>query len=317
MRTQVFFRLMAQLEQLTPQQGQTVQEKVIQIQGRYALATLGEARMAEQRGCSRCGAEHLQHWGRTGSGQQRYRCSRCGHSMTALSGTPLARLHGKALLPRHAECMTVSLSLRQVAQTLGIHRNTAFRWRHRMMPLLAAHQPAQLTGVVESDEIFIRRSYKGSEPLCRVRLTIAAKQPRPAAPRPPGIWPSCPRWREIPMPACCPSCRACPTLKKSPPSSARDSMGMRPFCALTRPPGIAPWLGTSRSNSTGLPDSSTLKGHSIFRISMPCTVASVPGWPLFAASRAVISTATSPGSVSSNRTPPPHQKPRCSLIPSD
>lgn len=161
MRPQVFSQLMVQLEQLTPQQGQVVQEKVIQLQGCYALVTLGAARMAEQRGCSRCGAEHLQHWGRTGSGQQRYRCPRCGHSMTALSGTPLARLHGKVLLSRHAECMTAGQSLRQVAQTLGIHRNTAFRWRHRMMPLLAAHQPSQLTGVVESDEIFIRRSYKG------------------------------------------------------------------------------------------------------------------------------------------------------------
>jgi len=52
-------------------------------------------------------------------------------------------------------------SVRKTAVRLGVHRNTAFRLRHLMLPKLERHQPSQLSGVAEIDEAFFRESYKG------------------------------------------------------------------------------------------------------------------------------------------------------------
>ena len=59
--------------------------------------------------------------------------------------------------------MKGSLSVREAARKLGIHRNTAFRFRHLMMPAPARHQPDSLPGIAEADEAFFRLSFKGAK----------------------------------------------------------------------------------------------------------------------------------------------------------
>ena len=56
--------------------------------------------------------------------------------------------------------MIESKTIRQSADDCDVHRNTAFRWRHRF--LLEAHdtQPQLLSGIVESDETFFRKQHK-------------------------------------------------------------------------------------------------------------------------------------------------------------
>lgn len=74
---------------------------------------------------------------------------------------PFSGIHNEDLLLNNASCMNESLNVREPAEALGVHRNTAFRLRHLMMPVLATHQPGELPGLAEADEAFFRMSYKG------------------------------------------------------------------------------------------------------------------------------------------------------------
>lgn len=44
---------------------------------------------------------------------------------------------------------------------MGVHRTTAFRWRHRFLTLPREVKAQHLDGVVEADETYVLRSYKG------------------------------------------------------------------------------------------------------------------------------------------------------------
>ena len=52
--------------------------------------------------------------------------------------------------------------MRKSASSCGVAVSTAFRWRHRFLRAPAANKPDKLSGIVEADEAFFRRSYKGS-----------------------------------------------------------------------------------------------------------------------------------------------------------
>ena len=89
------------------------------------LESVAQPRLA----CPACHSPQLHRHGHA-HGLQRYRCVPCGRN--ALTGTPLARLRHKSLWIEYAACLLDSASVRQAAQQLGVHRNTTFRWRHRM-----------------------------------------------------------------------------------------------------------------------------------------------------------------------------------------
>ena len=57
--------------------------------------------------------------------------------------------------------------MRKAAERVGVHRHTAFRWRHRFLHWVKHDRPAQLGGIVEADEMFILESQKGSRKLDR------------------------------------------------------------------------------------------------------------------------------------------------------
>lgn len=80
--------------------------------------------------CPHCGHERLYRHG-YGGGLQRYRCRLCRKTCNALTNTPLAflRLRGKWL--PFLECALRAESVRGAAASVGIHRNTSFRWRKR------------------------------------------------------------------------------------------------------------------------------------------------------------------------------------------
>jgi len=52
-------------------------------------------------------------------------------------------------------------------ERVGVHRNTAFRWRHRFLDRVKHDRPERLTGIVEADEMFLLESQKGSRKLDR------------------------------------------------------------------------------------------------------------------------------------------------------
>lgn len=116
--------------------------------------------------CPHCGGQHLVRRGIYNQ-LQRWQCKGCGKTFNIATGTPLAGLRDKSLLPAYAQCMTQKLSVNKTMRAMGISRDKAFRWRHRTLQGVVEHQPHALTGILEADETYFRYSEKGSRQLTR------------------------------------------------------------------------------------------------------------------------------------------------------
>jgi len=129
------------------------------------VALIGEVR-APGRCCPRCGNARCYRHG-FANDLQRYRCCACGRTFNDLTGTPLARLRHKAKWLAYSQVLLDSLPVRKASSRVGVHRNTAFRWRHRFLHWVKLDRPAPLRGIVEADETFLLESQKGSRTLDR------------------------------------------------------------------------------------------------------------------------------------------------------
>ncbi len=58
---------------------------------------------------------------------QRYRCKSCKKTYHALSGTPLAHLRYKSKWLKYLDALTETLTVRQAAKEVNVHRNNTFR----------------------------------------------------------------------------------------------------------------------------------------------------------------------------------------------
>ena len=161
MRRQSFTRLLSSLPNLTSYQLRKLTATVGELKERQEAREVVAKRLQAHPECPHCSHKEFTKWGSTGSGVQRYRCAGCQRTFTALTGTQFERAHDKARLIDHARVMADRLSVRKAGRALGIHRNTAWRYRHRMMPLIEKHQPRALEGILEADEVFFRESFKG------------------------------------------------------------------------------------------------------------------------------------------------------------
>jgi transposase-like protein len=126
-----------------------------------------ELRFAADPRCPACqSAEKIGKWG-SANGLKRYRCKTCKVSFNCLTGTPLAQLHKRELWLGNASALVEGLSLRKTAARLGVHVETAFRWRHRFLKAPKTLKPNKLEGTVEADETYFLKSEKGSRKLTR------------------------------------------------------------------------------------------------------------------------------------------------------
>ena len=126
---------------------------------RDPLATIGEGKV-ERLGCAHCGADEIVGWGRS-HGLPRYRCKACERTFNAATRTGMARLRKKDRWLDYAQAMIEGVSLAKAAERCGVHPTTAYRWRHRFLTALALDKPQTLQGIVEADETFIVKSFKG------------------------------------------------------------------------------------------------------------------------------------------------------------
>jgi len=115
----------------------------------------------EQVSCPHCACERVKRWGHA-HGLRRFRCSACHRTFNALTGSGLARLHHRERWLEHGAALQDAKSIRKTAQALGVAVSTAFRWRHRFLAAARQNKPGGMTGIVEADETFFRRSFKGS-----------------------------------------------------------------------------------------------------------------------------------------------------------
>ena len=75
----------------------------------------------------------------------------------------MARARKPEKWTQYLGCMTEHMSVRKiVAAGVEVHQVTAWRWRHRFLKAAANDNAAILSGVVEADETFFPRSFKGS-----------------------------------------------------------------------------------------------------------------------------------------------------------
>jgi len=94
-------------------------------------------------------------------GLQRYKCSHCAVSFNALSATPMARLRLRDKWVQYAALLEEGKSVRKCAAELGVHRTTAFRWRHRFLGLPCQRRLQVLAGIAQPDETYLLRAFKG------------------------------------------------------------------------------------------------------------------------------------------------------------
>lgn len=120
----------------------------------------------QRAGCPHCQGARLVRNG-TADGLQRYKCRSCGKTFNALTGTPLARLRFKSKWLEQAGALADGLTVKQAAQRLAVAPSTAFRWRHRFLRVPRQLKPQTLAGVIEIDETYVRRSFKGRKVLER------------------------------------------------------------------------------------------------------------------------------------------------------
>jgi hypothetical protein len=77
-----------------------------------------------------------------------------GKTFNALSGTPLARLRHRERWGEYAQALIDGDTVRGAARRCGVHKNTAFRWRHRFLARSAGLKPSRLHGIVEADATY-------------------------------------------------------------------------------------------------------------------------------------------------------------------
>ena len=80
-----------------------------------------------------CGAARFHRHGRA-HGLQRSRCLSCGRTYTALAGSPPAGLRHREKWLDYLCSVLHSTTVQGAARSVGVHRNTSFRWRHRFLP---------------------------------------------------------------------------------------------------------------------------------------------------------------------------------------
>ena len=166
MKTPRFKRWFVTLPALNGTQRQQVLDALLPAAGLDQVVTLIEQVRAPGRCCPSCCCVRCHRHG-FANDLQRFRCCACGRTFNDLSGTPLARLRLKGKWLEYAQALLDSLPVRKAADRLGVHRNTAFRWRHRFLHWARFDRPHSLTGIVEADETFLLESQKGSRKLDR------------------------------------------------------------------------------------------------------------------------------------------------------
>jgi transposase-like protein len=164
---------------LTLAQRQKVMAELGTGESQSASVGIVEGRVGVKPSCPHCGGEHVVRNG-AANDLQRYKCRDCRKTFNALTGTPLARLRMKGKWLGQTTVLRDGVTITKAAETLGVARSTAFRWRHRFLALPKTIQAKSLVGIAETDETYFLQSFKGLRKglarLARKRGGSAAKR---------------------------------------------------------------------------------------------------------------------------------------------
>jgi len=155
------------LEDLTEEEKQVVKHRLLSRfyhPGKTMDEYMADERFSHGFHCIHCGSTKIRRMGHTPQGAQRYHCRDCGRTFGDRSDSVLSGTHKDSTVwEEYIDCMLEGLSLRKTAARCGIHFNTAFAWRHKLLDALRGILSSQTVGgVVEADETYVNVSYKGN-----------------------------------------------------------------------------------------------------------------------------------------------------------
>lgn len=134
--------------------------------------------------CPYCRSGEAVRWGRTRVGWQRLRCRRCHRTYAETTATLLAGIHH----PERFRRLTVDMlegprrSCRRLAEALDLDRTTIWRWRQKVMSLLAEEEARRGAKVLGGIVTGVRESRKASRAWVRHERD-PARYPAPDRPR--------------------------------------------------------------------------------------------------------------------------------------
>ena len=166
MKTPEFLDLVSVITQLDHHQRALLTSALTQLSDEPKVSELIETSFDSKGVCPHCAHNKFYRHGKAHS-LQRYRCKSCKKTFNALTKTPLAHLRYKSRWLDYLAAITDSLTVRQAASDLKVHRNTTFRWRHRFLAWIKQDRPTILHGITEADETYLLESHKGSRKLER------------------------------------------------------------------------------------------------------------------------------------------------------
>ncbi len=161
-----FNRILTKVDEFTSHQRLEIIDAINHSGDYKQLIDFFEKSFARNPHCPHCGKTLVIRCG-SKSGLLRYKCKSCNKTFNSLTNTPFARLRKKELWISYLKTMLDSHSLRKAATRLNIDKNTAFKWRHRFLASAHKDKPAVMSGLVEVDETYFRKSKKGSRHLGR------------------------------------------------------------------------------------------------------------------------------------------------------
>ena len=91
----------------------------------------------------------------------------CRRTFSDFTGTPLAHLKRIECWPEFCDCVLSCLTVRATGRRLGVDKDTAFRWRHRVLESLDGDDASDLAFSVTLEETWFPHSEKGSRSLDR------------------------------------------------------------------------------------------------------------------------------------------------------
>lgn len=160
MENQLFQRFVSSMDALNTAQYRILKERISQRDEKRKTAL--KLSQNKRTICPRCKGSDLILWGDR-SDLQRYMCTGCKRTFNELTNTPLARLRKKGKWLKFCECLLNGYSVRKAAEVCSIHRNTAFKWRHRFLQNPKLVTPKVLAGVVELIDYQLPYSTKGAK----------------------------------------------------------------------------------------------------------------------------------------------------------
>ncbi len=165
MKTELYHSYLRGVLSLNTLQYRELKELIESIDSVKYVARIVETKFSEIE-CPHCSSKNILRWGKRND-LQRYKCKRCKKTFNSLTGTPLAKLHKKGRWLDFAESLKNGATVRAAALKCCVDKTTSFRWRHRFLKLTDRIKPELLSGIVEADEVFFAKSFKGSHQVPR------------------------------------------------------------------------------------------------------------------------------------------------------